>query len=88
MSLSLILTCLWAVAANVIAMPPSKDQHWRTAYVLIALGLPILGFVTLQHGHWVGLLVVAAGCSVLRWPMIYLSRWLRRGATQLIRSRD
>jgi hypothetical protein len=79
MSLSLTLACLWAVAANIIAMTPSRDQHWRNAYLLISLGIPVLGYVTAQHGPWVGLLVLAAGCSVLRWPVIYLARWLRRG---------
>ncbi|MEP5732467.1 MAG: DUF2484 family protein [Sulfitobacter sp.] len=82
MSLSLISACLWAVVANVLAMTPSKDQHWRNAYILIAIGVPILGYVTMQHGPWVGLLVLAAGCSVLRWPVIYLARWLRKGVTR------
>lgn len=80
MSPSLILACLWALTANVIAMTPSKDYHWRNAYILIAIGIPILGYVTMQHGPWIGLLVLAGGCSVLRWPVIYLMRWLRRGA--------
>jgi len=80
MSLSFILACLWAVVANVLAMTPSSDNHWRNAYILIAIGIPILGYVTMQHGPWAGLLVLAGGCSVLRWPVIYLMRWLRRGA--------
>ncbi|MDF1729358.1 MAG: DUF2484 family protein [Sulfitobacter sp.] len=79
MSLSLTFACLWALIANLIAMLPSRDQHWRNAYLLITAGIPILGYVTAQHGPWVGLLVLAAGCSVLRWPVIYLGRWLRRG---------
>ncbi|AXI42892.1 DUF2484 family protein [Sulfitobacter sp. SK011] len=78
MSMSLLLACLWAVIANVLAMTPSKDHHWRNAYVLIAVGIPILGYITVQHGPWVGLLVLAGGCSVLRWPVIYLGRWVRR----------
>ncbi|MEM8692645.1 MAG: DUF2484 family protein [Pseudomonadota bacterium] len=77
MSGSLVLACLWAFAANVIAMLPSKDYHWSNAYKLIAIGIPILGFVTWQHGPWVGLLVLAAGMSVLRWPVVYLTRWVR-----------
>ena len=80
MSASIILACLWAVVANVIAMLPSKDQHWRNAYILIAIGIPIVGFVTVQHGPWIGLLVLAGGCSILRWPVYFLARWLRRGA--------
>lgn len=77
MSLSLILACVWAVAANLLAALPSKDNHWRRAYVLIGIGVPLLGFVTYQNGPWVGLLVLLAGMSMLRWPVIYLSRWLR-----------
>ncbi|RKT30466.1 uncharacterized protein DUF2484 [Roseovarius halotolerans] len=76
MSLSLILACLWAVAANLLAMIPSRDNHWRRAYLLIAAGVPILGFVTYQNGPWWGLAVLAAGMSILRWPVIYLGRWL------------
>ncbi|WP_170558586.1 DUF2484 family protein [Ruegeria atlantica] len=78
MNWSIALAALWGIAANVLAMIPSKDNHWTRAYVLIALGIPILGYVTLQNGPWIGLIVLAAGMSVLRWPVIYLGRWLRR----------
>jgi hypothetical protein len=78
MTLSLILASLWAVGANVLAMFPSRDNHWRNAYVLIAIGIPLLGYVTYENGPWIGLLVLAAGMSVLRWPVIYLGRWIRR----------
>ena len=80
MNLSLILAALWALSANVTAMLPTKDYHWRAAYVLIALGIPILGYVTWQNGPWVGLIILVAGMSILRWPVIYLTRWLRRKA--------
>ena len=78
MTLSLIAVFLWMITANVLAMLPSKDQHWKRAYVLIAIGIPLLGWVTLQNGPWVGLLALAAGASVLRWPVIYLGRWMKR----------
>lgn len=78
MNLSLVLACLWVVVANLLAMLPSRDNHWRRAYLLIAAGVPILGYVTWQNGPWFGLLALAAGISVLRWPVIYLGRWLRR----------
>ncbi|HBS49960.1 MAG TPA: hypothetical protein DEA05_07685 [Rhodobacteraceae bacterium] len=77
MSLSLILAALWAVVANLLAMLPSRDNHWRSAYALIALGIPLLGFVTYENGPWVGLGVMVAGMSVLRWPVIYLARRVR-----------
>ena len=78
MTLSLILACVWLLIANVLAMLPSKDNHWRRAYVLIALGIPLLGFVTYENGPWIGLAVLIAGMSMLRWPVIYLTRWLKR----------
>ncbi|WP_413877259.1 DUF2484 family protein [Albidovulum sp.] len=78
MSGSLLAACLWAVAATVVAMLPTRDRHWRAAYVLITAGIPILGWVTYQNGPWAGLIVLAAGASILRWPLVYLWRWLRR----------
>ena len=78
MNLSLIAACLWAIAANVSAMFPSKRKHWPAAIVLIVAGIPILGWVTFENGPLWGLLALAAGMSVLRWPVVYLWRWLRR----------
>ncbi|MFD1344715.1 DUF2484 family protein [Litorisediminicola beolgyonensis] len=78
MSGSLIAAFGWLALANLLAMIPSKDNHWTRAYVLIALGLPLLAWVFWQNGVWVGLLVLAAGASVLRWPLRYLWAWLRR----------
>lgn len=78
MNASVLLACLWAIAATVTAMLPSRDHHWRAAYLLIAAGIPILGWVTYENGPWIGLIVLAAGASILRWPLIYLWRWLRR----------
>lgn len=77
MNLSIVLAALWGLAANLLAMLPSRDNHWRRAYVLIAIGIPLLGYVTYENGPWWGLGVLVAGMSVLRWPVIYLGRWLR-----------
>ena len=78
MSPSLIAFCVWAVAANLTAMVPSKRNHWPQAYALIAVGVPLLGWITWENGPVWGLVALAAGASVLRWPVRYLGRWLRR----------
>ena len=74
MSGAVILGLVWLVAANVIAMLPSRDHHWRAAYGLIAVGVPILGWVTLLNGPLWGLAFLIGGASVLRWPLIRLWR--------------
>ena len=78
MSWGLVAAFVWLIAANVIAMLPSRDQHWTWAYVLIALGIPILGWVTWENGPIWGMVLLAGGASVLRWPVIFLWRWVRR----------
>ena len=78
MTPSLVAAALWVVVANVIAMFPSKRGHWPAAWGLIAVGIPIVGWVTLQNGPFIGLAVLAAGISILRWPVRYLFRWLRQ----------
>ncbi|WP_299755324.1 DUF2484 family protein [uncultured Boseongicola sp.] len=77
MTLSLSLACLWCILANVIAMFPSKKKHWPAAYVLMAFGVPLLGLVVWENGIWIGLLVLAAAVSILRWPVLHLWRWMR-----------
>lgn len=79
MTLPLILACLWLITANLIAMLPSRDHHWRAAYGLIALGIPLLGWLTYAAGPIWGMVFLAAGASLLRWPLIHLWRRLRRG---------
>ena len=79
MSLSVTAACLWVFLASAIGLLPTRDHHWRAAYILIAIGIPILGWVTYEDGPLLGLIARAAGASILRWPVIYLWRWLRRG---------
>lgn len=77
MPLSLTLASLWGITACLLGLAPRRI-HWPAAYILIATGIPLLGYVTLQMGPWWGLALMAAGMSVLRWPMVHAGRWLRR----------
>lgn len=78
MTLSLFAALGWIVLANVTGMFPSKRHHWPQAYALIAIGLPILAWVFWENGPIAGALVFMAACSILRWPVRYLLRWMRR----------
>ena len=77
MSFPIIVGLLWLITANVIAMFPSRDHHWRNAYTLIAIGIPILGWITYENGVFLGLMFLAGGASVLRWPVWYLWKWVK-----------
>ena len=75
---AVILVCLWVVLAFVLSAIPSRDSHWRLAYLLIALGVPILVWTYLREGFWVGSLALLIGCAVLRWPVYFLWLWVKR----------
>ena len=79
MILAIILAAAWFVSASVVAMRPSPDSHWPAAYALTAVGIPILGYVTLTCGPWVGMTILLAAMSMLLWPVADLGRHLRRG---------
>ncbi len=77
MTSSLTIALVWLIAANVIGMLPSKHKHWPSAYVLMTIGVPLLGYVFWQNGVLIGALVTVAAASILRWPVLFFVRWLR-----------
>ncbi|WP_417807959.1 DUF2484 family protein [Thioclava sp.] len=77
MTTPLVLACLWALCATLIALGPRRF-HWAAAVILIVLAVPLLIWVGAVHGVIVALLLLAGAMSVLRWPLIYLMRGLRK----------
>jgi len=77
-ALALAAGFIWLIVANVTAMFPSKDYHWSNAYKLIAVGVPVLAWIGWTNGPWWALAFLIAAGSVLRWPLVYLGRWLRK----------
>lgn len=71
----LALVALWVLAAN---LPLLVADRWRRAagYALVALGVPILGFVTWQAGPVWGLILLGIGAALLRWSPLMLGRAL------------
>nr|WP_256500377.1 DUF2484 family protein [Limimaricola litoreus] len=61
--------CLWLIAANLAAMLPSRDNHRSCATALVVIGVPLLGWATYALGPIAGVGLMAAGASVLRWPL-------------------
>ncbi len=77
MAAPLIAACLWLILANLIAMFPSKDYHWRNAYKLMAVGAPLTLWLEWTHGPLIALIFLACASSILRWPLWYAWKWLR-----------
>lgn len=69
MPVAIILACLWILVACAAGMAPAR-YHWPAAWALIATGIPLLGFLTLTMGPVWGLVALAAGASILRWPIL------------------
>lgn len=70
-----ILIGLWVLLAFALAAFPSTDNHWRRAYILMTIGFPLLAWIFWEYGLFYGLLGLAVGVSVLRWPAYHL--WQR-----------
>ena len=66
----LVWTALWIVIAGALSALPSRRHHWPLAYVLMALGAPVLVWSWLPDPVR-GLAATAAAALVLRWPLRY-----------------
>ncbi|EKE45345.1 hypothetical protein OCGS_0435 [Oceaniovalibus guishaninsula JLT2003] len=68
MTPSLICAVIWLVAAGLTGLRAARPGHWALAGALIAAGVPLSGWITVQNGPWIGLAMLLAGALVLRWP--------------------
>jgi hypothetical protein len=75
--MALVALCLWVVLAWVLMVSLTSKQSWPAAYCLIAGGLPLLAWLWVEQGPLFVVVGAAVMATVLRWPMIYLGRWLR-----------
>ncbi len=77
MSLSLILACLWALAATAVAILPMRLQ-FPPGIVLLLTAPLLIAFLGYEHGVIVALLGVAGFVSMFRRPLGYLARMALR----------
>lgn len=73
-----IAACVWVVTAWVLSVVLTSKQSWPAAYVLIAVGVPLLLWLWHDLGPMAAFVGLVTGMVVLRWPVIYLGRWLKR----------
>ena len=73
MTASLLLACLWALAATITAMLPYRRQ-FPPGIVLLVLAPVLLIWIGIDHGPWVALAALAGFVSMFRRPLAHLAR--------------
>ncbi len=76
MSYSIILGCLWVLAATIVALLPMKHQYKPGLTLLIAAPFLIV-WIGYAHGWIFGVLGLLAFVSMFRNPLIYLYKRAR-----------
>lgn len=73
MSVSVILACLWALAATAVALLPMRMQ-FPPGIVLLITAPALIAFLGYEHGALVALAGLAGFVSMFRRPLGYLAR--------------
>lgn len=76
MSLSLIIGCLWVLAATIVAFLPFRAQ-FPPGIALLILAPGVLGWIAWDHGLLWGLAGLLAFVSMFRNPLVYFWRRAR-----------
>ncbi|MCP9481495.1 DUF2484 family protein [Shimia sp. CNT1-13L.2] len=76
MSLTLILACLWVLAATGVAMLPMRHQYVPGVGLLI-LAPVLIGVIWYENGIWLALVAVFGFVSMFRRPLLYFWRKAR-----------
>ena len=75
MALSLILACVWVIAAAIVSMLPMRFQY-LPGVTLLVLAIPLAVFVAMEVGVLWVLAVIFAVLSMFRRPLYYIARRL------------
>ncbi len=76
MSLSLIIGCLWVLAAAIVALLPMRRQYVPGVALLLAAPA-LLGWIAWEQGGWLFAAGLFAFVSMFRNPLIYFWRRAR-----------
>lgn len=88
MSLSLILACVWALAATITALLPMRLQ-FPPGLTLLVLAPFLIGFIGYEHGILPALAGFAGFVSMFRRPLIFYARkWSGRNVQRSLGAED
>ena len=73
MSLPVVLSCLWVIAAALVALLPMRRQY-APGFVLLAMVPVLIVWLAVTYGAWAGLAIFMVFISMFRRPLIYLAK--------------
>ncbi len=73
MSLPVVLSCLWVLAAALVALLPMRRQ-FAPGFVLLAMVPVLIVWLAVTYGAWAGLAIFMVFISMFRRPLIYLAK--------------
>lgn len=82
MTTSLVIGCLWVIAATIVALLPMQRQYVPGVALLIAAPVLIV-WLGLDYGWFVSLLAAFAFVSMFRNPLRYFYRRARGDAPEM-----
>lgn len=74
MSLSLVIGCIWVLAAAITALLPMRMQ-FPPGFILLFLAPVIICFIGYEHGWIWAALALIAFVSMFRRPLFALVKW-------------
>ncbi|MEZ5770283.1 MAG: DUF2484 family protein [Defluviimonas denitrificans] len=73
MSLPVVLSCLWVLAAALVALLPMRRQ-FAPGFVLLAMVPVLIVWLAVTYGVWAGVAILAVFISMFRRPLIYFAK--------------
>ena len=73
MSLPVVLSCLWVLAAALVALLPMRRQ-FAPGFVLLAMVPVLIVWLAVTYGAWAGLAIFMVFISMFRRPLIYFAK--------------
>ncbi|WP_039020004.1 DUF2484 family protein [Halocynthiibacter namhaensis] len=88
MTTSLILACVWVIAATITALLPMRLQ-FPPGLSLLVIAPFLIGFIGFEHGVWLALAGFLGFVSMFRRPLIfYAHKWSGRAAVGATQTED
>ena len=73
MSLPVVLSCLWVIAAALVALLPMRRQ-FAPGFVLLAMVPVLIVWLAVTYGAWAGVAIFMIFISMFRRPLGYFAR--------------